>query len=114
MKKFLDKGNVIAIVYDKMIIGMANLYCNNYDTKEAYLNNVELLKEYRGIGLSKLIVEKAICVAKDNNFLSIKLNVEESNLIAVNLYKKYGFIFTNNYKEIDGVITKEMVLEIGD
>ena len=114
MKKFIEKGNVITIIYDNQIIAMANLYCNNYETKEAYLNNVEVMKDYRGYGLSKLLIEKAFSIVKENNFNIIKLDVEEDNYVAVRLYEKYGFKFTDNYKQIGELTTREMIFRIGD
>lgn len=111
-KKFIKHGNIIGYELNGKIIAMGNLYCNNYNDLVAYINNVEVLKEYRGCGLSNSIVKLAIEIAKKNKFKKIKLHVEKSNYAAIELYKKNGFRFTEKMKNIDKKITCEMILEI--
>ena len=102
INKFLENGNSIAVLNGEHIIAYANLYCNNYETLEGYICNVYVLDEYRGCGLSNLLIEKAIEICEKNSFKSILLHVDEDNIPAISLYKKYGFHFTgklNSNKE---------------
>lgn len=59
---------------------------------EAHITNIAVHPEYRGIGLGNAIVEELITEAKRNNVAAMTLEVRMSNLPAINLYKKYGFI----------------------
>lgn len=90
--KFLKLGNIYGIVNDGKVSCMLNLYCNNLDTREAYICDVFVLKEYRGEGLSKLILKEAIDKCIEDKFKLIKLHVNKNNNIAINLYKQYGFV----------------------
>lgn len=108
MRKFIDKGNVVGCLYGNKLYGMLNVYCNFVETGDAYLNNVEVLKDYRGLGLSKGLLHKAYDIVKENHFKSVSLDVAEDNIVAISLYKKEGFFFTGNKREFKGEILLEM------
>lgn len=50
-----------------------------------------IIKEYRGQGIGKMLLEKAITEARHRGFIKIELEVFASNIPAINLYKKFGF-----------------------
>lgn len=108
MQRFIDNGNVIAVMYDNEILAMLNVYCNFNETKDAYINNLEVLPEYQGIGLSKLLMEKSFQVIKENAFQSVSLHVTQSNIKAVELYKKFDFAFTGHQKFENNDVLYEM------
>ena len=92
IRKFLDYGNVIGVLNGEKLIAMMNLYCNNDETLEAYMNNVYVLDSYRGKGLSKKMMDIAISICKDKHFKKIKLHVAPDNVVAIQLYEKYDFV----------------------
>lgn len=108
MQKFIDKGNVVGCLFENKLYGMLNVYCNFVETGDAYLNNVEVLKEYRGLGLSKGLLRIAYDIVKEYHFNSVSLDVAEDNTVAIGLYKKEGFFFTGNKREYKGQILLEM------
>lgn len=108
IKKFLNQGYVVAVLEKKHVLALLVLYCNNFDTLEAYICNVYVLTKFRKQGLSKLLLEKAIRMCRDKKFSTIKLHVAEKNTPAISLYKQYGFIFNGKYKD-DGEKQLEMV-----
>ena len=82
---------MIAIIDNHRIVAFLLLYCNHKDTLDAYLCNVYVLMEYRGRGLTKKLLSKAIEVCKKNGFKSVSLDVNCDNVIAIHIYEKYGF-----------------------
>lgn len=50
-------------------------------------------EDFRGKGYSKILIKHAI-----DNYKELYLQVHVDNKIAINLYKKYGFEFTENNK----------------
>jgi len=54
------------------------------------------LEEWRGISLGSILLEELLSLAKGTDFEILALEVFSGNMVAVNLYKKYGFV-------IDGV-----------
>lgn len=108
LKKWIDIGNVLAMIVENRIVAMLNVYCNDEITKNGYINNVYVIPEYRGFKYASELVKSAITLCKGNNFKSISLHVAEDNLPAVSTYLKAGFDFTDNYHDD----TREMKLMI--
>lgn len=74
---------LVALVDDK-VAGYMGL---QIFSGEGYVTNVAVLPEYRGRGIAKALIEKQF----ENKMDFITLEVRESNLPAINLYKKMGF-----------------------
>lgn len=53
--------------------------------------NFGILKEYRGNGYSKAFLSHLLKIIKDTGFQNVKIKVKNTNIPAVNLYKKLGF-----------------------
>lgn len=106
IRKFLVNGDVLGIVENNHVIAMLNLYCNNYDTLQAYICNVYVLEQYRGNHLAERMMLDAITICKNRKFKSIHLHVAENNKPAVISYKKLGFEFADGKRGND----REMVL----
>ena len=58
---------------------------------EAEIHNIVVSPEYRGKGLSKLLMDRMILAAKESGAEKIFLEVREGNAVAIGLYKRYGF-----------------------
>ena len=58
---------------------------------EGYVTNIAVTKEARGRGIGKALVETLVALAKDKSLAFISLEVRESNIPAISLYKKFGF-----------------------
>ncbi|MFP3471371.1 ribosomal protein S18-alanine N-acetyltransferase, partial [Micrococcus sp. SIMBA_144] len=58
---------------------------------EAHITNIALHPEYRGLKLGEALLNKAIHFAKSRGALKITLEVRVSNIVAQNLYRKFGF-----------------------
>ena len=59
-------------------------------------DNLEILnfyvdKRYQGMGFGSMMLEFIIEVSKKSNVKSITLEVRKNNIIAISLYRKYGF-----------------------
>lgn len=59
---------------------------------EGHITNIAVHPTYRGKGVGKKIVEGLIEEGKRMNLYRMTLEVRRSNLIAQELYKKFGFI----------------------
>lgn len=99
IRKFLQHGNVFAMVVNNRIIAMLNVYCNDFETGQAYINNVYVLPEYRGIHLAQALIKQAILYCQESGFFVVCLHVSEDNVAAVKTYRALGFTFTDNTKD---------------
>ena len=60
-----------------------------YDKIE--IENIEVLEQYRGLGIGKKLMAHLISIAISDCAVNITLEVRVSNDIARNLYKNFGF-----------------------
>jgi [ribosomal protein S18]-alanine N-acetyltransferase len=59
---------------------------------EAHLHNLAVKKEYRRQGLALMLLEAMKEIARKNEIVSLTLEVRESNIEAIKLYRKCGFV----------------------
>lgn len=70
------------------VIGYAGMW---HVINEGHITNVAVLHDYRGRGISKLLMDKLIDVATEYEMIGITLEVRINNSVAQKLYNKYGF-----------------------
>lgn len=58
---------------------------------EAHITNVAVHGDFRGQGIGNLLLEGLILLARELDCASMTLEVRASNIVAQNLYRKYGF-----------------------
>ena len=58
---------------------------------EVNIMNIVVKKDKRMLGIGSCLLEFVINFAKERSYKSITLEVNENNLPAINLYKKYNF-----------------------
>lgn len=80
---------------------------------EADIMNIVVKKDYRNKGIGSLILENLILLCNKSNLKSLSLEVNEKNIPAINLYKKFEFknigIRKNYYKDENGIIMKKIL-----
>ncbi|MBN2260104.1 MAG: ribosomal protein S18-alanine N-acetyltransferase [Clostridiales bacterium] len=76
------------ISFNKKLIGYMGIW-KIFD--EGHITNIALDNEYRGQGLSKKLLAHVIEKMTDKGVIHYTLEVRESNQVAQNLYKGFGF-----------------------
>ncbi len=76
---------------DGILAGFIACYCNNYESKNAFITLVLIDKLYRGQGISKKMFYQLFILLKGKGFKTCGLEVRLDNVNAVNLYKSLGF-----------------------
>lgn len=74
---------------DGKILGYGGMW---FILNESHITNIAVLKDYRGQGVGNRILEGLIWYCIKEGIESMTLEVRKSNIVAQNLYKKYGFI----------------------
>lgn len=59
---------------------------------EAHITNIAVHPNYRANGLGDILVENLLHICKEKGLVGITLEVRRSNVIAISLYEKHGFI----------------------
>ena len=79
---------IITFVEKDKVIGFL-LYSLIYDRIE--IEQFEVITKERGKGIGDKLLKYLIEKYQDTDIKNITLEVKEDNIIAINLYKKYGF-----------------------
>ena len=66
---------------------------------EGYIFNVAVRENHRNKGVETALINELVTYGKKNNFSFITLEVRESNLPAISLYSKFGFIKAGERKD---------------
>lgn len=67
------------------------IFAIKYRQNKAYIYDFGLVNSFRGQGMSKKCLSALIHNLKEQGILEVELKVKSNNLIAVNLYKTFGF-----------------------
>jgi ribosomal-protein-alanine N-acetyltransferase len=59
---------------------------------EAHITNVAVRPEERGHKVGDLILRSLLAAAEERDCLRVTLEVRRTNVVAQNLYRKYGFV----------------------
>ena len=84
---------VMELISKKQICGTSWM---TYDGRRILLHHFGILPEYQGRGLSKILLKESLQYVKRINS-QVKLEVDSSNLKAINLYEKFGFKHLGEY-----------------
>lgn len=63
----------------------------NIEGKSLEIQRIYLLSDYQGQGGGKILIEKALEIAKDQKVKTVWLGVWEKNFGAIRFYERYGF-----------------------
>ena len=72
--------------------GFVAFYCNNLQTRRAFITLVLVSPEDRGSGMGRTLVSRVLDVCRERGFVSCGLEVRSDNAPAVALYASLGFV----------------------
>lgn len=84
-------------------------YIGVFDSIDDYnIIGIAVKKNYQKQKIGTLLLNKVIDCAKENKVKTLSLEVDQTNIKAINFYKKHGFVVTNirkkYYKNNDALI----------
>lgn len=100
----LDKGGFIFFAkYNEEVVGTVSLI--KVDENVFELAKLAVTEKYQGLKIGKMLMEKSLYVAKQNNAKKVILFTNHILISAIELYRKFGFkevpIVKNKYIESD-------------
>lgn len=90
--KLNEKATLCIKEKDGEIVSMVAGYTENLADNIAYISVVATLESERGKGYSKSLVKDFIEICKQKKIDAVHLYTVATNISAVNLYKKLGFV----------------------
>lgn len=88
--KMITHALCIEAWHDGVLAGLLCVYCNT-PGESAFITNVSVLPSFQGQGLADKMLRYAIDKVQEKGIYSLKLDVDNANLRAQSLYKKFGF-----------------------
>lgn len=76
---------------ESSLAGMIAVYVNDKTRTYAFITHVHVFRKYRGAGLASALLRSVFSLASSSGFQTVRLEVFDSNLVAVEFYKKNRF-----------------------
>lgn len=84
---------LVAVNVDDKVIGTSWM---TFDGRRIHLHHFGVHPDYQRKGIGKLLVKESLRFVKQKGY-QVKLEVHQSNIAAINLYKQFGFTFLGDY-----------------
>jgi ribosomal-protein-alanine N-acetyltransferase len=91
-----DVARYLVADIDGKIVGYVGIW---FVAGEGHITNVAVHSDYRGQKIGDILIKHLVKMCEDNNVFAMTLEVRVSNIVAQNLYKKYGFKLAGIRKE---------------
>lgn len=99
--KLIDSGSVLSIENENGdIVGGIFFYCNDMKERKAYVSIAGIVEGYEGRGYGSLLMSKCIEYSKKAGMKELHLDTEKTNDRAIFIYKKLGFVVTDDIKKV--------------
>ena len=84
---------LIAVNADDKVIGTSWM---TFDGRRIHLHHFGVHPDYQRKGIGRLLVKESLRFVKQKGY-QVKLEVHQSNIAGINLYKQFGFTFLGDY-----------------
>jgi dTDP-4-amino-4,6-dideoxygalactose transaminase/GNAT superfamily N-acetyltransferase len=81
------------------LVGLLSIYVNDQKDGVSYISYLSVHPCLQGRGISRLLINRALLVARLNGMSSIQVSTWEENVSAINIYERAGFTVTNRALE---------------
>ena len=95
---------------DDILIGLTSILCDKAKPEEAYMTQSYIRKEFRGLGLSRMLYEARLSWAREHGVKRLVVGHRESNVTSKAANQRYGFQYSHRVPRLwpDG-ITEDML-----
>ena len=94
--KIIAKANIITDLQSDELRGFLAFYDNDIDSRVGFLSFLAVSRSFEGLGIASHLINKAITILQEKNFLEFKLEVSKKNTKAIKFYTKFGFEVTED------------------
>jgi ribosomal protein S18 acetylase RimI-like enzyme len=89
-------GGSLLILEEKSTEKICGTSWMTFDGRRILLHHFGILPQFQGKGLSNILLKESLQFVKKKGS-QVKLEVHSTNLKAINLYKKFGFVHLGEY-----------------
>ncbi|GEM_PF-3283574 len=94
--KIIQFSTIISITENEKLSGFISYYNNDIQKEEAFLSLLAIDPDCQGKGLGKRLLMFSISDLKHKGFKNYCLEVLKDNISAINLYKNFHFIISED------------------
>ena len=107
---FDNKGLFLVLINNDKVVGSGAI--RSLDNEICELKRMWILKEYRGLGFGKQMVQKLLDFAKTIGYERVRLDVFDKykQAGAIKLYQQLGFYFIEKYNDSTCTVFMEKIL----
>ncbi len=98
-KKFSLKAKFRVVLCNNEIAGFIAFYSNNQVDKITYISMIAVKEKFRNQGIGLLLLKDCEQISKSNTMKKINLEVLLDNIVAIEFYKKNGFVCIEKRKK---------------
>ncbi len=91
-KKLKEKSKVYIASINNEIVGFCCFYDNDNSTHIGYISLIAIKNNYRKYGYGSDLIDFIKNTMKKSGMYKVKLEVDNDNSVAINFYKKNGFL----------------------
>lgn len=91
-RKIATRATRFEAWHDDSLIGLVAAYCNDRDSRTAYVTSVSVLRGWMGKGIASQLMTRCLEHAKASQMTVVKLEVAQANAPAISLYEDKGFV----------------------
>jgi ribosomal protein S18 acetylase RimI-like enzyme len=91
-RKIFEKATRFEGWVNDALVGLVAAYCNDWESRIAYVTSVSVLREWTGKGVANCLMNRCIEHAKASGMRKISLDVASANTSAIRFYMKSGFV----------------------
>lgn len=106
--KLFKNAETIVFVEDNKVLGFASFYCNNMDTKVAYLSQIAVRPECGSMGIGTLLIKECERISKENGMKKLRLEVYNDNIVGNNFYKKNNYTYESDVSDKSKYMIKNL------
>ena len=101
MNRLIDLGEVLLMVIDEKIVGMACAYMNDYITYIGHLQVLLVDEKFQKKGIGRNLAKAVLDLAKEKGMQECVLTIDKENRKAEALYKAIGYVDSNEKHKKD-------------
>lgn len=96
----IEKLIPLVAVYEEQIVGYAAVFKHVHPRERGVADiGIYLHQDFHNVGLGTMMSETILSIAEEQGLRRIGLHVVEDNVVAVNLYKKLGFVVEGTMRD---------------
>ena len=101
LAKLATRAEIVSYCVGDRCRGVMAFYCNDRETKRAYITLLLVSPLDRGMGIGRALVAFVLNTAKRRGFTACRLEVDRNNRVAYEFYRSQGFSLVESRGEKD-------------